>query len=140
MSSNQMGLFGEVPIPNGNGKARLRAENGSRRIIEEDSLERRELIDEVCSLKIRIEELEQTIAELRDLLLNQKTIKDSYDTKEVAKLLGRKPYTVREWCRLQRINAYKAQCGRGCEEEWRVTHEELVRIQNDGLLPVPDRY
>lgn len=135
---NQRGLFGEIPVSNG--KSRLRAANGSNRVLDENRLERRELIAEVCGLKDRIEELEQVIAELRDLLLTQKTVKESYDTKEVANILGRKPYTVREWCRLQRINAYKAQCGRGSEEEWRVRHDELVRIQNDGLLPIPDRY
>ena len=95
---------------------------------------------EVVQLNGRIQELEGTIAELRDLLFSQKTVKESYETKEVAQLLGRKPYTVREWCRLKRINAYKAMCGRGCEEEWRITHEELMRIQNEGLLPIPDRY
>ena len=31
-------------------------------------------------------------------------------------------------------------CGRGCEEEWRISHEELERIQNEGLLPIPERY
>ena len=135
---NQRGLFGEIPISNG--KGRLRAANGSKRIVDENSLERSELVEEVCGLKQRIEELEQVIAELRDLLLTQKTVKESYETKEVANILGRRPYTVREWCRLQRINAYKAQCGRGSEEEWRISHEELVRIQNEGLLPIPDRY
>lgn len=138
MAANQMGLFGEVPTTNG--KNRLRASNGSSRIIDENILERRELIEEIGGLKIRIEELEQVIAELRDLLLSQKTIKESYDTKEVANILGRKPYTVREWCRLHRVNAYKAQCGRGSEEEWRIGHDELVRIQNEGLLPTPERY
>ena len=138
MSANQKGLFGEIPISNG--KNRLRASNGSKPIVDENGLERRELIQEVSGLKQRIEELEQVIAELRDLLLTQKTEKQSYDTKEVANILGRRPYTVREWCRLQRVNAYKAQCGRGCEEEWRISHDELVRIQNDGLLPIPDRY
>lgn len=138
MAGNQMGLFGEFPIANG--KNRLRASNGSSRKINENDLERREMIVEIGGLKQRIVELEQTIAELRDLLLNQKTVKDSYDTKEVAQILGRKPYTVREWCRLQRINAYKAQFGRGAEEEWRISNDELQRIQNDGLLPIPDRY
>ncbi len=138
MSANQMGLFGEVPISNG--KNRLRASNGSGRIVDENRLERRELINEICNLKERVAELEQVIAELRDLLLTQKTVKESYDTKEVANILGRKPYTVREWCRLQRINAYKAQCGRGSEEEWRISHDELLRIQNEGLLPIPERY
>lgn len=83
----------------------------------------------------RIASLEQTIADLRDSILSQQLTKESYSTHEVASILGRKPYTVREWCRLQRINAYKAMCGRGCEEEWRVSHEELCRIQNEGLLP-----
>lgn len=138
MSANQMGLFGEVPISNG--KNRLRASNGSGRIVDENRLERRELINEICNLKERVAELEQVISELRDLLLTQKTVKESYDTKEVANILGRKPYTVREWCRLQRINAYKAQCGRGSEEEWRISHDELLRIQNEGLLPIPERY
>ena len=140
MLSQQLGLFGELPSSNGTGKKKLRAENGSRLLLEESRMERRELLEEVVTLRNRIQELELTIGELRDLLVSQKTIKESYDTKELAGILGRKPYTVREWCRLKRINAYKAMCGRGCEEEWRVTHEELVRIQNEGLLPVPDRY
>ena len=134
---NQRGLFGEIPISNGKS---LRAANGSSRAVNENSLERRELIAEVCGLKDRIEELEQVIAELRDLLLTQKTVKESYNTKEVASIVGRKPYTVREWCRHQRINGYKAQCGRGSEVEWRITHDELVRLQNEGLLPKPERY
>jgi len=41
---------------------------------------------------------------------------------------------------VQRINAFKAMCGRGSEDEWRVSHRELERIQNEGLLPVPERY
>ncbi len=132
MVSQQLGLFGDLPSSETNGRKRLRAEN--RR--QHD----RELVNEVVMLQNHIKELEQTIVELRDLLVSQKTIKESYDTKEVAKILGRKPYTVREWCRLKRINAYKAMCGRGCEEEWRVSHDELVRIQNEGLLPIPERY
>lgn len=131
MVSQQLGLFGGVPADDNSSRKRLRSANGSGT---------KELVEEVSQLNGRIQELEQTIAELRDLLFSQKTIKESYDTKEVAQILGRKPYTVREWCRLRRINAYKAMCGRGCEEEWRISHDELVRIQNDGLLPVPERY
>ena len=75
-----------------------------------------------------------------EFVRDQRTIKESYTTVEVASIAGKKPYTVREWCRLQRINASKAMCGRGCEEEWRISHEDLLRIQNEGLLPIPDRY
>lgn len=96
---------------------------------------------EVKELIARISSLEHTISELREIMCQQnRPSKDSYSTAEVASILGKKPYTVREWCRLQRIHAFKAMCGRGCEEEWRVSHEELVRIQNDGLLPIPDKY
>lgn len=94
----------------------------------------------IKELKEQIASLEQTVLQLRDFICSQQPIKDSYTTVEIAAILGKKPYTVREWCRLKRINAFKAMCGRGCEEEWRVRHEELCRIQNEGLLPVPERY
>jgi len=100
----------------------------------------RQLDETTKALTERIASLEHTISELRDFILKQQPAKDSYSTQEIASILGRRPYTVREWCRLQRINAYKAMCGRGCEEEWRVTHEELCRIQNEGLLPTSERY
>ena len=136
MDSKQLGLFGDVL--NGNSRKRLRSAN--RNGYSTDGKQIHDLVEEVVTLNDRIVDLESTIAELRNLLITQRTIKDSYDTKELAQILDRKPYTVREWCRLKRINAYKAMCGRGCEEEWRITHEELVRIQNEGLLPIPDRY
>lgn len=84
--------------------------------------------------------VEDTLTELRDLLLSQQKTKDWYSTAEVAAILGKKPYTVREWCRLGRVHASKTMSGRGSEEEWRISHEELVRIQNDGLLPIRKRY
>lgn len=96
-----------------------------------------ECVNELASKLVRIESV---LSDLHELVTNRQTIKDSYTTQEVAKILNRKPYTVREWCRLQRVNADKAMCGRGCEEEWRISHEELVRIQNEGLLPPPSRY
>jgi hypothetical protein len=98
------------------------------------------LTDQVGSLQDRLLRLEEAVSSLVELVRDQRTIKESYTTVEVANILGKKPYTVREWCRLQRVNASKAMCGRGCEEEWRISHEELLRIQNEGLLPIPDRY
>lgn len=94
-------------------------------------------VDELVSKLARIE---SALSDLHELVANGQMIKDSYTTLEVAKVLNKKPYTVREWCRLQRVNADKAMCGRGSEEEWRISHEELVRIQNEGLLPPPSRY
>lgn len=91
-------------------------------------------------LASKLARIESVLSDVHELVLNRQTIKDSYTTLEVAKVLNKKPYTVREWCRLQRVNADKAMCGRGSEEEWRISHEELVRIQNEGLLPPPSRY
>ena len=37
--------------------------------------------------------------------VERRTVKEWYSPVEVAEILGKKPYTVREWCRLRRINA-----------------------------------
>lgn len=80
----------------------------------------------------------QTIQqELRDLLLSQRQIKDYYSPAEAAKVLGKAEFTVREWCRLERVRAHKRKSGRGRSLEWVIAHEELLRIQREGLLPVP---
>ncbi len=66
--------------------------------------------------------------------------KSHYTPAEAAELLGRRPYTVREWCRFQRIHAAKRPTGRGDSCEWEISHEEIERIKSHGLLPPPERY
>jgi hypothetical protein len=78
------------------------------------------------------------VAEVRDLLLTQRTIKDFYTTTEVAALLGRAEFTVREWCRHGRVRALKQGSGRGKHQAWVISHEELQRLQREGLLPPGD--
>lgn len=68
-------------------------------------------------------------------LIEHKAIKEYYSTAEVAERLRRAEWTVREWCRLGRIHATKRACGRGPNGEWMISHQELERIQNEGLLP-----
>jgi hypothetical protein len=75
-----------------------------------------------------------------DQLRTQRTIKDFYTTDEVAELLGKAPFTVREYCRLGRVKAQKRVCGRGRSKEWVISHEELLRLRNHGLLPIPHPY
>lgn len=90
----------------------------------------------LARLERRFEGLEALLQDLRDALAERRRVKESYTTAEAAELLGKRPYTVREWCRYGRVNATKAMCGRGGEEEWRISHEELERIRNEGLLPL----
>ena len=75
-----------------------------------------------------------------DRLLQQKTVKEWYTTEEVAAIVGKAPFTVREWCRHGRVHAAKRQCGRGKAKEWIVCHDELLRLQSEGLLPEHSRY
>ncbi len=80
--------------------------------------------------------LTTTILEIRDLLLHQRTVKDWYSTDEVAQVLGKAEFTVREWCRRGRVGAEKKGSGRGKYQGWVISHPELLRIQREGLLPV----
>lgn len=69
-----------------------------------------------------------------DQLLRQHTLKEWYTTEEVASIVHKAPFTVREWCRLGRINATKRDCGRGSAKEWIISRDEVMRIQTEGLL------
>ncbi len=73
-------------------------------------------------------------------LVEQRTVKEWYTTADVAKLLGKAEFTVREWCRLGRVRAAKKKCGRGASSEWIISHDELTRIRNQGLLPEANPY
>lgn len=102
--------------------------------------------DGTATIANRLERLEAGVAKLLDtldavrgLVTAKVVVKDWYTTNEVARILGRRPYTVREWCRLGRVNAARAHAGRGEVEEWRISHQELQRIQNEGLLPLKPR-
>lgn len=74
---------------------------------------------------------------LLGMLVDQRAVKDRYSVGEAARIPKKAPFTVREWCRLGRVNAEKRPCGRGRSQDWVIAHAELCRIQNEGLLPVP---
>ncbi len=80
----------------------------------------------------RLDRIEAALA----ALLKQRTVKDWYSTEEVAEILGKAEFTVREWCRQGRIRAEKKGSGRGKYHSWVVAHAELLRIQREGLLPL----
>jgi hypothetical protein len=79
----------------------------------------------------RLDRIETALA----ALVERQTVKDWYTTEEMAKILGKSEFTVREWCRHARINAEKKGSGRGKYQAWAVSHSELQRLQRDGLLP-----
>ena len=80
----------------------------------------------------RLRRLEELIGEV---VKQQAPSKDFYTVEEFAKLVDLSSYTVREHCRLDRLQAEKTECGRGNVPEWRIPHAELVRYRNHGLLP-----
>ncbi len=83
-------------------------------------------------LELMVERIETRLT----TLIEQKQPKEFYSTAEVAELLGRAEFTVREWGRLGRVLAEKRACGRGSSKEWMISNVELERIRNEGLLPL----
>jgi excisionase family DNA binding protein len=85
------------------------------------------------------ERIEEILARLRAIetglqhLREEQTAKEWYGTAEIASLLGRSEYTVREWCRKRQIPAEKTANGR----DWIVSHETLLRLKNREL-PLPE--
>ena len=93
-------------------------------------------LDGQPELEHRICGMESMLAEIHEMLASRQVEKDWYTVREVAEILKRSEFTVREWCRLGRVFAEKRACGRGHSKEWIVASTELLRIQNEGLLPI----
>ncbi len=69
-------------------------------------------------------------------LVEQHHVPEWYSTDQVAQILGKSEFTVREWARLRRIRAEKRRSGRGAYTSWVISHNELMRYQHEGLLPL----
>lgn len=86
-----------------------------------------------------MEGLEDELRQIKAMLLaliERQSIKAFYTTDEVARLIGKAEFTVREWCRLGRIHAQKRRSGRGAYAAWVISHDEVLRYQREGLLPL----
>jgi hypothetical protein len=92
--------------------------------------------DHELNLHSLFNSLQRIEKQLNDLI-SQQLVREWYSTDEVAKILGKAEYTVREWCRMGRILAEKRQSGRGKFKAWVVSHQELTRFQREGLLHFP---
>ena len=86
-----------------------------------------------------LNEVRLIVTELRGQAVPPRT-QDWFSPAEAARLLVKRPYTVREWCRLRRINSRKRPGGRGDTDEWEIAAEDIERYRNHGLLPLPTRY
>jgi transposase len=80
----------------------------------------------------RLDKVEAMLADL----LRQRTVKDWYSTDEVAAILGKARFTVREWCRRGRVHCRKKNDGRGRYRSLAISNGELLPIQREGLLPL----
>ena len=103
--------------------------------------------DKLCLLVERQEQIQDlleaihaAVVERRDRPESKTASQQGFTPTEAAELLGKRPYTVREWCRLRRIKARKRPTGRGEAEEWEISFEEIERYKNHGLLPMPTRF
>jgi excisionase family DNA binding protein len=87
------------------------------------------------------ERIEEILAKLRaieaglELLQEERTSKEWYTTAEIASVLNRSEYTVREWCRKNQVPAEKTANGR----DWIVSHQTLQRLKNREL-PLPEHF
>jgi hypothetical protein len=93
------------------------------------------MIDMQPSLEVRLSRIEATLAQILGALAHPKMQRERYTVDEVADLLSKRPYTVREWCREGRINATKRSEKRGGSELWSIAADEVERF----LLPDPSR-
>lgn len=87
---------------------------------------------ELTPLIERLDRIEAAVLELT----RQRQIKDFYTVEEFAALVGLAPFTVSQHCRTGRIRAIKKASGRGPHKCWAIAHEELLRFQREGLLPL----
>lgn len=91
---------------------------------------------DMCEVMEELASMKTALTEVLALLKSQRVVKDWYSIDEVATALGKAPYTIREHARAGRIVASKRLSGRGKHKEWCVSHAELCRIRNEGLLPL----
>lgn len=116
---------------------RVDRESELRNEVSRIHLERESLVAMIrvlLSIDDRLSRFEPIVAELHQIAKEATPVKEWYSVSEISGILGKAEFTVREWCRLGRVNASKRDCGRGKSQEWIVSLEELKRIQNEGLL------
>jgi len=103
-----------------------------------------DLVAFLNELKSSVDDLRSQLAAVHAAIQPQHAapteLREWYSVEEVAAQLGRRPYTVREWCRNGQINAAKKAERRGGATLWMISAQEVARYRDEGLLPIsPDR-
>ena len=86
----------------------------------------------------RLDHIENVLASFQamlETLVERQTEREWYSTEQFARVVGLAEFTVREHCRLGRLHAKKRRSGRGPFPAWAISHQELQRYQQHGLLP-----
>lgn len=86
-------------------------------------------------IEATVDEKLEAIGRKLDQLIERESVKDWYSTQEFGDLIGKAEFTIREHCRLGRLNAQKRRSGRGAYPAWVLSHQELLRYRREGLLP-----
>jgi hypothetical protein len=89
----------------------------------------------------RLTEVESSLNAINDLLKcllqnveDRIPRKEYFTISEFAQLIGRAPFTVREWARHLRVRTTRAGA-RGPYAEYRIHISEIARYRSEGLLP-----
>lgn len=83
-----------------------------------------------------VEERLENIEGLLAVLIERQQVREWYTVEEFAGIVGRSEFTCREYCRLGRLKAAKRSHGAGQYKTWVISHDELLRFQREGLLPI----
>jgi hypothetical protein len=84
------------------------------------------------TLEERLDKIESLLVSL----IERERIREYYSVEEFARIVDRAPFTVREWARHGRLNTVRKESGRGAHKSYGISHEELLRFQREGLLPI----
>lgn len=91
-------------------------------------------LEQTAEVILRLQRIESAL----DQLLKKQAVKGFYTVEEFAAIVGKAPFTCREWLRLGRLKGgRKRQSGRGSHLEWIIPHESLLFYQEHGLLRQP---
>lgn len=93
----------------------------------------RHLLERLRALEASLTAIESTVTAQQSSAIP--VPREYFSVAEFAVEVNREEYTVREWCRLGRINAEKCESGRGDAKGWKIPVGELQRVRDHGLLP-----